>query len=506
MRRFVLFTFLIFLFGFISAKEVRITLFQLNDVYEMTPVNGGKRGGLARVSTLLKTLKKENPNTFSVLAGDLFSPSAVGTARVGDTTLSGKQIVDVFNKMGWDFLTFGNHEFDLNEADFRLRLEEAAFKIFTANVFDVKTGKRFEKTGNSIVLDIEGVSVGIVGVTMTGLKADYVKITDPVEAARTEVTRLRNEKADIVIVVSHLPLEEDIQLTEKVAGIDLIIGGHEHENIHVLRGPDFTPIAKADANAKSAFIHRLTYDTSAKTLNVDSRLRLITDEIREDEEISKIVNKWIDIAFEAFRKDNFEPEKVVCKLTEDLDGLESSVRNKSTRMTEQVANAFFNAFKDVDLSLYNAGSIRIDDVLPAGYEVLVYDVLRIMPFGGTVSKVTMPGSILEKALETGLTNKGSGGFLHYAKVTKTNGTWNVAGKPIEAGKTYTVAIATFLITRGDTNLDFLKTSNSPEIKVPPDEPVDARAALMTELEKAYGSGSSDKAVNGLKNKKVMAKK
>ena len=64
------------------APITKITLLQMNDVYEITPVNNGKLGGLARVATLRKQLLKENPNTYTLLAGDLFSPSALGTAKV----------------------------------------------------------------------------------------------------------------------------------------------------------------------------------------------------------------------------------------------------------------------------------------------------------------------------------------------------------------------------------------------------------------------------------------
>ena len=95
---------------------VEITLLQFNDVYEIGPVEGGKSGGLARVATLRQRLLAENPNTFTVLAGDFVSPSALGTAKVDGQSLAGQQMVAVLNAVGLDLATFGNHEFDIKEA------------------------------------------------------------------------------------------------------------------------------------------------------------------------------------------------------------------------------------------------------------------------------------------------------------------------------------------------------------------------------------------------------
>ncbi|HEY9751830.1 MAG TPA: hypothetical protein V6C46_02680, partial [Coleofasciculaceae cyanobacterium] len=87
------------------AEVVPITLLHLNDLYEITAVEGGKRGGLARVATLRKQLLAQNPRTITVLAGDLLSPSALGTAIVEGQRLAGQQMVAVMNAIGLDYAT-----------------------------------------------------------------------------------------------------------------------------------------------------------------------------------------------------------------------------------------------------------------------------------------------------------------------------------------------------------------------------------------------------------------
>ncbi|MCB1718099.1 MAG: 5'-nucleotidase C-terminal domain-containing protein, partial [Candidatus Competibacteraceae bacterium] len=159
-----------------------------------------------------------------------------------------------------------------------------------------------------------------------------------------------------------------------------------------------------------------------------------------------------------FRQQGFEPEKVIATTTAPLDGLESSVRSTQTNLTQLIAASMLAAYSDVDLSLYNSGSIRIDDSLPPG-KITVYDVIRILPFGGQVQLATIKGSLLIKALDQGLANKNTGGFLQSANTQWQNGVWLVNGKPIDAAKTYRLAINDFLASGRERGLDFLKPGN-----------------------------------------------
>lgn len=83
-----------------------ITILQLNDVYQVSPVDKGKRGGIARVSTLQNKIREQSPNTLFLLSGDFISPS------VASRLFKGKQMVAALNAAGLDIATLGNHEFD----------------------------------------------------------------------------------------------------------------------------------------------------------------------------------------------------------------------------------------------------------------------------------------------------------------------------------------------------------------------------------------------------------
>ena len=80
--------------------KVEWIFLQLNDVYEIAPIENGKAGGLARVATIKQNLLKENPNTFTVMAGDFLSPSVIGTLKYEGSSIKGRQMVETMNEIG----------------------------------------------------------------------------------------------------------------------------------------------------------------------------------------------------------------------------------------------------------------------------------------------------------------------------------------------------------------------------------------------------------------------
>ena len=118
----------------IRSNIVEVTLMQLNDVYEITPVEGGKFGGMARVAAVRQQLLAENPNTFTVLAGDFISPSAIGTSSYQGKRINGAQMVAAMNAVGVDFVCFGNHEFDWGYEPLQERINESKFTWISSNI------------------------------------------------------------------------------------------------------------------------------------------------------------------------------------------------------------------------------------------------------------------------------------------------------------------------------------------------------------------------------------
>src|SRR3954471_14361037 len=172
------------------------TILHFNDVYEITPIEAGKAGGLARVARYRAELKSKNPTLLTTLGGDYVSPSALGTARVNGEALRGRQMVAVVNAVGVDWATLGTREFDIPEAALRARLGESKFKVVVSNVTD-GAGALFPNTVRSAVVPIKTpggtVRVGLIGLTIDSTKQPWVRYGAVLDSAESAIAEIKGK-------------------------------------------------------------------------------------------------------------------------------------------------------------------------------------------------------------------------------------------------------------------------------------------------------------------------
>lgn len=470
-----------------SDRAVRFAILHINDIYEISPVQGGKAGGLARVATLRHQLRAANPNLLFTLGGDFFSPSALGTAVVDGRRLAGRQMVAVLNTAGLDLAVFGNHEFDLRAPEFYQRLTESRFGYLGTNVSDTAGGEFPGTAGHRIYRYHNAVGqevrVGVIGSVLDANLAPYVRYRPWFEAMRDQA-RLLRDSVDVLVGLTHLSIAQDVRLAAELPELDLILGGHEHENWMLRRGDDLTPIVKADANVRTVAVVEITWDPVTRRARVEPRVLAIGDTIPEDPTVAAEVRRWTEAAYAGFRAIGFEPDRIVTTTTESLDGREGTSRNQPTNLTSLIAAAFFAEAGDADLALFNTGSVRVDDVIAAG-PIREYDLIRILPFGGNAVLVTMTGALLRQVLDQGVVNRGSGGYLaHHRVASNPESGWSVNGQPLEDTRSYRVALTDFLVSGGERGLDYL-TLQHPGLRVVRSLR-DVRLALKEEMIRRWG--------------------
>lgn len=473
------------------AETIPFTLLHLNDVYEITPIENGQWGGLARVATVRQQLKAENPRTYTILAGDFLSPSALGTAIYQGKRLAGRQMVAVLNAMGLDYAAIGNHEFDLDGAEFKQRLRESQFTWIAGNLTN-PDGQPIPGILPYQILLIPGaagatVRVGLLGLTIASNPVDYVRYAPPIATARRQIAALKDQ-VDVWVAVTHLSLAEDRALAKEVPEIDLILGGHEHENIlhsYLQTKPQYsatcprkqTPIIKADANARTVYVHYLTYDTTTRCLQIRSRLQPITPAIADQPETAQIAQYWQTIGFQSFQTQGFDPQIVVTQSPLQLDALDASVRTQSTNLTRLIARAMAQSVPKAQLVVFNGGMIRLDDKISPG-PITQYDIIRLLPFGGKIITADLSGVLLQRIVEQGQKNRGTGGYLHLAGLNPES---------LVPSKTYRVALMDYLLTGKEVGLGFL-TGQTPGVQVV-QQGQDIRQALIeyfkTQQDKAF---------------------
>jgi 5'-nucleotidase len=389
-----------------------------------------------------------------------------------------------------DFAAFGNHEFDLDEESFRARLAEGEYRFLSANAFEAD-GRPFPGVPRDTVLTITDpggtARVALTGVILEANPKPYVSYTAPLPALAERVASL-DPRSDALLALTHLALGDDIAAAQTIEGIDLIMGGHEHENVDVRRGPGLTPIRKADANARTAWVHRIRIWPAADRVEIDSELVPITDDIADDPEVAAEVARWLEAGYAGFRDAGFDPDRSIATTTEPLDGREATIRNNPAPLGTLIAEAYFRMAEAAgaapELALFNGGSVRIDDVLPAG-PITEYDVIRVLPFGGSVLTLDIAGATLDSVLTQGVANRGTGGFLqHYGVTEAPGGGWLVAGAPLDRERTYRVTTSDFLVSGRETGLAYLNAETNPNVRLVGTHG-DVRRAVIDELERRY---------------------
>ncbi len=436
---------------------VRVTLLQVNDVYQFAPVDRGARGGLARVLTLKKEIEKQSPNTLFLLSGDTISPS------VESITYKGAQMIDAWNAAGLDYSTFGNHEFDFGPDVLRQRMGESKFKWIVANVIDKKTGKPFGDSPAYVIREFDGVKVGIFGLTLEETKVTSrpgpdVEFLNPCETARKVVSEIHGQGVKTVVALTHLSMSEDKEVA-RCADIDVIIGGHEHTLLESAAGG--APIFKMTADARELGQIDLNISkTTGAVESIDWRVIPVTDKTKDDPQFVAINRKYGTLLKELSQR--------VGRSSVALDARSAVGRTQETNVGDLITDAF-RAGTKADVGLMNGGSIRADEIIAAG-PLTKRDVLSILPFKNKVVKVELSGATLRQVLEHGVARSAEdaepGRFPQVSGVKfsfdarRPAGSrivdLSINGRPLDEKANYTLATSDYLAIDGGDGYAMLR--------------------------------------------------
>ncbi|MBD1379914.1 5'-nucleotidase C-terminal domain-containing protein [Metabacillus arenae] len=431
-----------------------INILHTNDSHARVFEGGFDGMGFAKLSTLVKQFESENEHSLLLDAGDTFHGTTFATLEQGSS------IVEIMNKIGYDSMAAGNHDFNYGYKRL-LELEEMAdFPVLSANVI-------YEETGE-LVLDpytiknVNGVKLGIFGLSTpeTHYKThpknvEGLKFTDPVKAANKMVKELQAQDVDAIIALTHLgtdasSTDTSLKVAQGAPGIDLIVDGHSHTVDDIENSG--TLIVSAGEYLKNLGTVELTFDENNELISREAAL--IT---KED-----AANIEPDPAVEAVIKEIEEAQKEILAeeigtTTVKLDGEREHVRAGETNLGNLITDSMLEV-TGADVVLTNGGGIRasIDEgVITKG------EVITVLPFGNYIQTIDVPGSAIKEALENGVSAypevKGAfphvGGMTFAIDASKPAGervhSIKINGEPIDMNATYMLATNDFLAAGGD---------------------------------------------------------
>jgi 5'-nucleotidase len=260
-----LYIFLLIFFIFSSAilAQKNIVILHTNDTHSRiepipsTDNSAPNMGGVVRRATYIDLVRKDNKNVLLFDSGDLLQ----GTPYFN--LFKGKIEIEAMNMMHYDAATIGNHEFDYGLDVLEKVVKKAKFPFICSN-YDFSGTQLDGLIKSYTIIKKDGIKIGIIAVNIqpNGLIAEQlyqgVKYIPHTEIANRIAQNLKEKKkCDVIICLSHLGYERDIEFAQKSRNIDIILGGHSHT---FMKEPKFVN----NLDGKQVMIHQ----TNGRGINV----------------------------------------------------------------------------------------------------------------------------------------------------------------------------------------------------------------------------------------------
>ena len=430
-----------------------VTFLHLNDVYEISAKQG--RGGFAPLMTLLRQERAATPDTITTLGGDL-----IGSSMMSGIT-KGTQMVELMNAVGLDLAVVGNHEFDFGTEVLKQRAGESKFAWLGTNVQGAD-GQILAGLVPTATRKVGDLTIGFFGIITPDTRhlsntGGDVKFLPVLDTARAAVKQLKDQGADAIVALTHLTLAQDRELAREVKGIDVILGGHDHDPMTVYEGGVFIFKVGADAQylgAAKIQIEKTQTQQGPRVRVWPREWRVIsTAGVAPDPAVAAIVKQYEDKLDENLKV-------AVGTTAVELDSRRATVRLKEAVIGNLIADAIRESTK-ADVAITNGGGIRGDRTYAAGTTLTRKDVLTELPFGNVAVTMDITGADLRTALEEGvsLVEDVAGRFPHVSGMTfvfdarRPRGSRvldvKVGGKPLDPGAIYRLATNEYMMAGGD---------------------------------------------------------
>ena len=479
---------MLFAQGAAEALEAQkdIVVLYTNDVHCAIDSNIGY-AGLAKYKA---EMEKDN---FVVLvdAGDAIQGDTIGTVSKGE------YLVDIMNEVGYDFCVLGNHEFDYGTDVLASLLKKADAQYLNATIEYTGNGNNLLKDTVPYVIERFGfLDVAFIGVSTPEsitkstpryfmedgqFVYDFAAGEDLYAAVQGYVDEVREKGADVVVVISHLGVEEGSEpnratdLIANTTGIDALIDGHSHttEPSMLVADKSGRKVLYTQTGTKLNNIGKLTI---SKDGSVKAEL---VAEAEKDEAVTAFIED-IKAQYESLVNTVVAHTEVELSIT-DENGVRA-VRNRETAIGDLCADAY-RAVADTDIAFVNGGGIRA--TIKKG-DITTANMISVHPYGNALCSCYATGAEILDALEHSVVNTAataasdgkavgeSGGFLQVSGIKFTvdtsipssvkkddkglfvavegerrvkdvfveeNGEW----VPIDPEKTYTVACHNYLL-------------------------------------------------------------
>lgn len=456
--RFFLFCLFFMLLAVALPAQTELMFLHTNDTHaRLIPfshkTHGPDSGGIVRRSGLVNSIREKYPHALLLDAGDMFQ----GTPFYN--IFKGEACHRAAVACGYDATTLGNHELDNSFENLQMQLQKSGMRLLCCNVFYRGTAKHAFKPYHVFIRN--GYRIGVIGSigndafacidikTKAGLES-----RDQTLSVRETAKKIR-PYTDFIVVLSHAGIIEDKQMAAEISEIDLIIGGHSHEELqHPLlitnkeqqtrynNGLNGTIVAQAGEHGIFLGQVKLTVNAAGKIATFTGGLTRVTaaHEATADPELKKLVAGYHDQL-------NQTMQQVAGFSATAMDIPKEKKKTHILPMGTFTAQAMLEAGKG-DICLVNSGAIR--EGLSSG-KLTYGDIYESLPYDNTVVTFSMKGSALKQMLDYICENFYDLDGFQFAGIEaefnlkeKLAKNIIIDGKPLDHEKDYRVSTSSFV--------------------------------------------------------------
>jgi len=395
-------------------------------------------GGTARLITAIEDARSRHSNTILLDGGDQFQ----GTLFYN--LYKGKVAAEMMNKLGYDGMAVGNHEFDDGPATLRAFMDSVTFPVLMANANVHMEPELKDKLQKSTTLYRNNQKIGLIGVVTEDVveissPGDNIIFTDAVAAVQSEVDFLTEAGVNKIILQSHSSYEIDKMIAANTTGVDVIVGGHDNTYLSNVsdraKGPyptvvNGTQIVHAYAYGKFLGELSVIFDEAGNVVYATGEPITLDGSVNENSQIVARLDELEEPIKEL-------KETIVGTVSNSLTGDRAVCRIQECDMGNMIADAMRDAVidKGYTIALQNSGGIRAS--LDAG-EVSLGEIMSILPFQNTLSTFKVTGQQLLTAIENGVSQVEDVAG-RFPQVSGMRYTFNLA-KPANEGRVTSIEI------------------------------------------------------------------
>jgi len=395
-------------------------------------------GGTARLISAIEDARTRHSNTILLDGGDQFQ----GTLFYN--LYKGQVAAEMMNKLGYDGMAVGNHEFDDGPETLRAFMDSVNFPVLMANANVHMEPELKDKLQKSTTLYRNNQKIGLIGVVTEDVveissPGDNIIFTDAVAAVQSEVDFLTEAGVNKIILLSHSSYEIDKMIAANTTGVDVIVGGHDNTYLSNVsdraKGPyptvvNGTQIVQAYAYGKFLGELSVIFDEAGNVVYATGEPITIDGSVNENSQIVARLDELEEPIKEL-------KETIVGTVSNSLTGDRAVCRVQECDMGNMIADAMREAVidKGYTIALQNSGGIRAS--LDAG-EVTLGEIMTILPFQNTLSTFKVTGQQLLTAIENGVSQVEDNAG-RFPQVSGMRYTFNLA-KPANEGRVTSIEI------------------------------------------------------------------